>query len=108
MEWDGKEVEFDIVMDEPAHRYSHTPYAKIINKDNSTDSLIGRKIFWKNKNYTIIDKHTDSDFVIIDDEYNSVIGLNWEDVELWGIRNNSLQINGKIIPSQKEYYEFED
>lgn len=29
---EGNEVEFEIVMDEPAHRYSHTPYAKIINE----------------------------------------------------------------------------
>lgn len=31
---EGNEVEFEIVMDEPAHRYSHTPYAKIINEDD--------------------------------------------------------------------------
>ena len=30
---EGNEVEFEIVMDEPEHRYSHTPYAKIINED---------------------------------------------------------------------------
>lgn len=29
----GKEVEFELVMDKPEHRYSETPYAKIIDED---------------------------------------------------------------------------
>jgi hypothetical protein len=32
--YEGKEVEFELVMDKPEHRYSLTPYAKIINKDD--------------------------------------------------------------------------
>ncbi len=44
--------------------------------------LIGKKVIWKGKGYTIVDKHNDSDFVMIDDENNSVIGLHWNDVEL--------------------------
>jgi flagellar hook assembly protein FlgD len=44
--------------------------------------LIGKKVIWKGKEYTIVDKHNDSDFVMIDDENNSVIGLHWNNVEL--------------------------
>jgi len=45
-------------------------------------SLISKKVIWKGKEYTFVDKHNDSDFVMIDDENNSVIGLHWNDVEL--------------------------
>jgi hypothetical protein len=31
--YDGKEVEFEVIMDKPDHRYSETPYAKTINED---------------------------------------------------------------------------
>jgi hypothetical protein len=29
--YEGKEVEFEVVMDKPDHRYSQTPYAKTID-----------------------------------------------------------------------------
>ena len=32
--YEGKEVEFELVMDKPEHRYSETPYAKIIDEDD--------------------------------------------------------------------------
>jgi hypothetical protein len=53
-----------------------------LNISDVSDSLIGKKLIYKGKEYTIIDKHNTSDFVIIDDENNSVIGLHWKDVEL--------------------------
>jgi hypothetical protein len=53
-----------------------------LNISDVSDSLIGKKVIWKGKEYTIVDKHNDSDFVMIDDENNSVIGLHWNDVEL--------------------------
>ena len=31
--YEGKEVEFELVMDKPEHRYSETPYAKTIDED---------------------------------------------------------------------------
>ena len=51
-----------------------------------SDSLIGKKLIWKGKEYTIVDKHNDSDFIMIDDENNSVIGLHWKDVEFDSIK----------------------
>jgi len=53
-----------------------------LNISDVSDSLIGKKVIWKGKEYTIVDKHNDSDFIMIDDENNSVIGLHWKDVEL--------------------------
>jgi hypothetical protein len=53
-----------------------------LNISDVSDSLIGKKVIWKGKEYTIVDKHNDSDFVMIDDENNSVVGLHWNDVEL--------------------------
>jgi len=53
-----------------------------LNISDVSDSLIGKKVIWKDKEYTIVDKHNDSDFIMIDDENNSVIGLHWKDVEL--------------------------
>lgn len=53
-----------------------------LNISDVSDSLIGKKLIYKGKEYTIIDKHNTSDFVIIDDVNNSVIGLHWKDVEL--------------------------
>jgi hypothetical protein len=53
-----------------------------LNISDVSDSLIGKKVIWKGNEYTIVDKHNDSDFVMIDDENNSVIGLHWNDVEL--------------------------
>jgi hypothetical protein len=53
-----------------------------LNISDVSDSLIGKKLIYKGNKYTIIDKHNTSDFVIIDDENNSVIGLHWKDVEL--------------------------
>lgn len=53
-----------------------------LNISDVSDSLIGKKLIYKGKEYTIIDKHNTSDFVIIDDENNSVVGLHWKDVEL--------------------------
>jgi hypothetical protein len=32
--YEGKEVEFEVVMDKPDHRYGQTPYAKTIDEDN--------------------------------------------------------------------------
>jgi hypothetical protein len=32
--YEGKEVEFELVMDKPEHRYSETPYAKTIDEDD--------------------------------------------------------------------------
>lgn len=32
--YEGKEVEFELVMDKPDHRYSQTPYAKTIDEDD--------------------------------------------------------------------------
>ena len=32
--YEGKEVEFEVVMDKPDHRYSQTPYAKTIDEDD--------------------------------------------------------------------------
>ena len=56
-------------------------YKLIIPKEeNYVDSLIGKKVIWGNKEYTIIDKHNDSDFIIVDDKNNSVIGLHWGNV----------------------------
>ena len=54
----------------------------ILNISDVNDSLIGKKVIWKHKEYTIVDKHNDLDFIIIDDENNSIIGLYWKDVEL--------------------------
>jgi hypothetical protein len=48
---------------------------KKLHISDVSDSLIGKKVIWKGKEYTIVDKHNDSDFVMIDDENNSVIGL---------------------------------
>ncbi len=68
--------------------YTNNPYnsddinTTISGLDKISDSLIGKKVIWKGKEYTIVDKHNDSDFVMIDDENNSVIGLHWNDVEL--------------------------
>jgi hypothetical protein len=53
-----------------------------LNISDVSDSLIGKKLIYKGNEYTIIDKHNTSDFVIIDDENNSVIGLHWKDVDL--------------------------
>lgn len=53
-----------------------------LNISDVSNSLIGKKVIWKGKEYTIVDKHNDSDFIMIDDENNSVIGLHWDDVEL--------------------------
>jgi hypothetical protein len=55
---------------------------KKLHISDVSDSLIGKKLIYKGNEYTIIDKHNTSDFVIIDDENNSVIGLHWKDVEL--------------------------
>jgi len=58
-------------------------YKKQLNISDDSDSLIGKKVIWKGKKeYTIVDKHNDSDFVMIDDDNNSVIKLHWNDVEL--------------------------
>lgn len=46
------------------------------------NSLIGRKIMWKNIEYTIIDKHNFGDYVLIDDDNMSMISLHWENVKL--------------------------
>jgi hypothetical protein len=52
-----------------------------LNISDVSDSLIGKKVIWKGKEYTIVDKLNDSDFIMIDDENNSVIGLHWNDVK---------------------------
>ena len=44
--------------------------------------MIGKKIIWKDKEFNIIDTHNTSDFVIIDDEHNSIVGLHWDEVEI--------------------------
>lgn len=55
----------------------------IINILNISDHpLINKKVIWKNKKYTIIDVHTTSDFVMIDDKNHSIICLKWDNVEL--------------------------
>lgn len=46
------------------------------------NSLIGRKVKWNDIEFTIIDCHDTSDFVLIDDEYFSIIGLHWNNVTL--------------------------
>jgi hypothetical protein len=61
---------------------SFREFKENLNISDVSDSLIGKKVIWKGKEYTIVDKHNDSDFVMIDDENNSVIGLHWNDVEL--------------------------
>ena len=53
-----------------------------LNISDVSDSLIGRKLIYKGKEYTIIDKHNTSDFVLLDDENMTMVGLHWEDVEL--------------------------
>jgi hypothetical protein len=63
--------------------YEFLGYEIIIPKEENhsdIDSLIGKKVIWDGKEYTIIDKHNDSDFVIIDNENNSLIGLHWDNV----------------------------
>ena len=47
-----------------------------------SDSLIGKKVVWKGVEYTIIDKHKKSDYVLLDDDNMTMIGLHWDDVEL--------------------------
>jgi len=55
----------------------------IINILNISDHpLINKTVIWKNKEHTIIDVHTTSDFVIIDDKNRSIICLKWDDVKL--------------------------
>lgn len=53
-----------------------------LNISDVSDSLIGRKLIYKGKEYTIIDKHNTSDFVILDDENMTMVGLHWEGVEM--------------------------
>lgn len=64
------------------HVESFGEFNKNLNISDVRDSLIGKKVIYKGEEYTIIDKHNTSDFVIIDDENNSVIGLQWKDVKL--------------------------
>jgi hypothetical protein len=69
-------------MKDKRHIQSFGQFNENLNISDVSDSLIGKKVIWKGKEYTIVDKHNDSDFVMIDDENNSVIGLHWNDVEL--------------------------
>lgn len=57
-------------------------YERELRLSDVSGSLIGKKVIWKGKEYTIVDKHNDSDFIMIDDENSSVVGLHWKDVEL--------------------------
>jgi len=50
-------------------------------KKSKKSSLIGKKVLWKDKEYTIIDVHNSSDFIIIDNDYRSIISLEWENVK---------------------------
>jgi broad specificity polyphosphatase/5'/3'-nucleotidase SurE len=61
---------------------SYLSSKNLVKEDLETDDVIGKKVIWKGKEYNIVDKQDESDFVIIDDKYNSVIGLHWDDVEL--------------------------
>ena len=47
-----------------------------------SDGLIGKKVIWKGVEYIIIDKHNTSDYVLLDDDNMTMVGLHWNGVEL--------------------------
>jgi hypothetical protein len=77
-------------------------YKIIIPKEeNHSDinSLIGKKVIWDSKEYTIIDKHNDSDFITIDDKNNSIVGLHWDNVCILKEETNyTMELNPHIGP----------
>jgi hypothetical protein len=77
-------------------------YLSIIPKEeNHSDigSLIGKKVIWDSKEYTIIDKHNDSDFITIDDKNNSIVGLHWGNVCISKEETNyTVELNPHIGP----------
>jgi hypothetical protein len=77
-------------------------YKIIIPKEenhSNIDSLIGKKVIWDSKEYTIIDKHNDSDFITIDDKNNSIVGLHWDNVCISKEETNyTMELNPHIGP----------
>jgi len=66
---------------------------------SNIDSLIGKKVIWDSKEYTIIDKHNDSDFITIDDKNNSIVGLHWDNVCISKEETNyTMELNPHIGP----------
>ena len=82
---DGSYTEGEVIQAMTEDRFIEAlKEAKLLPIPAVSDSLIGRKLIYKGREYTIIDKHNTSDYVLLDDESMTMVGLHWEDVELVG------------------------